>query len=73
MTIRFTHFCEQTCAKCRGSGEGMADGSTCVECRGTGSICRGEVGVEIEEEWLTEPIPCDSCGADLREDYYGSK
>ena len=72
--------CANTCYRCSGSGEGMADGTTCMECSGWGELKHGGEGdrhYEVEwyadapekfDLWDGDPIECDLCGYDFTED-----
>ena len=44
-----THFEDEICPVCRGSGEGMTERSNCYNCNGT-----GVVWVEVNDEQETE-------------------
>ena len=46
-----SHFEEEYCPRCSGSGEGMYDGSRCSNCKGSGSVM---VEVDDDEELENE-------------------
>jgi len=45
-----SHFEEDECPVCSGSGEGMYDGSRCYKCKGSGSVVVEVLDDEEPEE-----------------------
>lgn len=70
--------CGYLCYGCRGSGEGIADGTTCLECKGMGEIkghCQGHRSYIVEwfdkDDWEVtdgDRTKCDGCGYNFLDD-----